>query len=98
MVDGKSPAQHTTRRRRPGMGRHDRATACAVVTFSCMLTEPAGAPMMRPIVSPTSVPIVHHRSAHARTPRVAHVSAYSARDAATPRGIAPRELLIMYTE
>ena len=53
--------------------------------------------MMRPIASPTSVPIVHQRSAHARTPRVAHVSAYSASDAATPRGIAPSELLIMYT-
>src|SRR3954468_14871213 len=97
MVDGKSPAEHTRRRRVRGRGRHDSAIACAVVTFSCMLTDPAGAPMMGPTASPTSVPIVHQCSAHARTPRVAHVSAYSARERATPRGMAPRELLIMYT-
>ena len=69
---------------------------CAVVTFSCMLTVPAGAPMiardlvadLRP-ASPTSAP------PSARTPRVAHVSAYSARLRAVCRGIAPSELLIM---
>ena len=44
---------------------------------------------------PTSPAISHQRSSHARTPRVAHVSAYSASDSATPRGIAPSELLIM---
>ena len=66
-----------------------------MVTFSCMLTEPAGAPMIRPILLPTSSGISHQRSSHARTPRVAHVSAYSARFAAVRRGIAPSELLIM---
>ena len=68
---------------------------CAVVTFSCMLTVPAGAPMMRAILLPTSIGISHQRSSQPRTPRVAHVSAYSARLRAVCRGIAPSELLIM---
>ncbi len=68
---------------------------CAVVTFSHMLTVPGGAPMNGATASPTSLAIVHHRSAQARTPRDAHVAAYSDRLASTPRGIAPSELLIM---
>ena len=68
---------------------------CAAVTFSHMLTLPAGAPMNGATASPTSLAIVHHRSAHARTPRIAHVAAYSRSDSSTPRGIAPSELEIM---
>ena len=73
----------------------DSAIIAAVVTFSCMLTDPAGAPMMPPMRSPTSRAISHQRSSHARTPRVAQVFAYSASESATPRGMAPSELLIM---
>ena len=84
-------------RRRPagGSGSVESTTAWAVVTFSCMLTDAGGAPMRPATLSPTSAPMFHQRSAQARTPRVAHVSAYSARPAAAPRGIAPSELLIM---
>jgi hypothetical protein len=60
-----------------------------------MLTVPGAALTMRAILSPTSIGISHHRSSQARTPRVAHVSAYSARLRAVCRGIAPSELLIM---
>ncbi len=78
-----------------GGGSVDNTDMWAAVTFSHMLTLPAGAPMSGATASPTSRDIVHHRSAHARTPRVAHVAAYSRSDASTPRGIAPRELEIM---
>jgi len=60
-----------------------------------MLTEPAGAPMIASMRAPSSPAISHQRSSHARTPRVAQVSAYSASDRAAARGIAPSELLIM---
>ena len=60
-----------------------------------MLTDPAGAPMIAATAFPTSSAISHQRSSHARTPRVAHVSAYSASERAAARGIAPSELLIM---
>ena len=73
----------------------DSAMSAALVTFSCMLTDRGGAPMMPAMRSPTSSAISHHRSSHARTPRVAQVVAYSASESATPRGIAPSELLIM---
>ena len=73
----------------------DNTDMCAAVTFSHMPIVPAGAPMSGAIASPTSLAIVHHRSAHARTPRVAQVAAYSRNDASTPRGIAPSELEIM---
>ena len=83
------------RRRAPDGRRHDSATMCAVVTFSCMLTEPAGAPMMRATLLPTSSGISHQRSsqrAHAaRRPRVGVLGEVARR----PRGIAPSELLIM---
>ncbi len=68
---------------------------CAVVTFSCMLTVPAGAPMIGAILLPTSIGISHQRSSQPRTPRVAQIRAYSARLSAVRRGIAPSELLIM---
>ena len=79
----------------PSGRRQESATASAVVTFSCMLTDPAGAPMMASTLPPSSPASSHQRSSHARTPRVAHVSAYSARERAAARGIAPSELLIM---
>jgi hypothetical protein len=74
-IDGKSIAEQTIRFRAPDGRTHDSATICAVVTFSCMLTVPAGAPMTRAILLPTSVGISHQRSSQPRTPRVAHVSA-----------------------
>ena len=81
--------------RAPGRGSVESATACAVLTFSCMLTEPDGAPMSGAMASATSRPSVHHASSHARTPRSAHSRAYSARLVSTSRGMAPSELLIM---
>jgi hypothetical protein len=78
-IEGKSIAAQTMRRRVPDGRRQDSATMCAVVTFSCMLTVPEGAPMIRATLLPTSIGISHQRSSHPRTPRVAQVSAYSAR-------------------
>ena len=49
--------------------------------------------MMRPIKSPTVRGSSHHPSAHARTPRVAQVSAYSANRSRVRRGMAPSEWL-----
>lgn len=46
--------------------------------------------------SPTVIGISHQPRAHARTPHVAHDSAYSASLPGTVRGIAPRELETMY--
>ncbi len=88
-------AVQTIFRRTPAGLMHDNATADAIVTFSCMLTVPAGAPITPATRFPTSVASSHHRSSHARTPRIAQVCAYSASDAAARAGIAPRELLIM---
>ena len=85
----------TSRRREPLGRRHESATRCAVVTFSCMLTVPGRAPITRPILLPISSGISHQRSSQPRTPLVAHVFAYSARFCAVFRGIAPSELLIM---
>src|SRR5258706_14899237 len=97
MMEGKSDSRQTIRFRL-GVGcRQSSATAVAVVTFACMLTEPAGAPMIAAILSPISRLISHQRSSHARTPRVAQVRAYSASESAAAAGIAPSELLIMYT-
>ena len=94
-MDGKSMAVKTSLRRAPSVRRHDSATAWAVVTFSCMLTVPAGAPMTAATLSPTSPAMPNQRSSHARTPRVAHTSAYSASERAAAAGMAPSELLIM---
>jgi hypothetical protein len=60
-----------------------------------MLTVAAGAPITRASLLPTSSGISHQRSSQPRTPRVAQVSAYSARSRAVRRGMAPSELLIM---
>ena len=72
-------------------------TASVSAGVNAIATDPAGAPMISPTWPATSRPSVHHRSSHARTPRVAHAVAYSARLSATSPGIAPSELLIMYT-
>ena len=42
-------------------------------------------------MSPISIDITHHLSPHARTPRVAQRSAYSASASRVASGIAPRE-------
>src|SRR5690348_17213609 len=61
-----------------------------------MTVDPGGAPMMRPIWSPTVSGISHHPSAHARIPRSRHVRAYSATRSSAAAGIAPSEWLIRY--
>src|ERR1043166_9167366 len=54
-------------------------------------TEPRGAPISGARMSPISIDIIHHLSPHARTPRVAQRSAYSANASRVASGIAPRE-------
>src|SRR5439155_19599872 len=56
-----------------------------------MTTEPGGAPMSGARMSPISIDIIHHLSPHARTPRVAQRSAYSASASRVASGMAPRE-------
>ena len=75
MIDGKSAALHTIVSRCSGGASVESTDMCAAVTFSHIDTLPAGAPMKGAMASPTSRPIVHQRSAHALTPRVAHTSA-----------------------
>jgi hypothetical protein len=60
-----------------------------MATFWCMTIEPAGAPTIRPIWSPTSIGERHQPSAHARIPRSAHICANSASRAAAFLGIGP---------
>src|SRR5438067_12414174 len=71
-------------------------TASATVTFWCIDTVPAGAFTIDPIRSPTWPAIPHHESAHARTPRVLHVRAYSNRSSSASAGMAPSEFEIRY--
>src|ERR671934_141207 len=61
-----------------------------------MTVDPGGAPIMRPIWSPTAVGICHQPSAHARMPRSRQVRAYSCRRTSAAAGIAPSEWLIRY--
>src|SRR5438874_2144692 len=84
------------RLRTPGSWKHERTTDSATETFWCMHTLPRGAPMMRPIWSPTESGSVHQPSPHARMPRSAHVRAYSRILSSTAAGIAPSEWLIRY--
>ena len=79
-------------RLRGGVYSNDESTtASAVVTLGSITTEPRGAPMIGAMMSPISMDIIHHLSPHARTPRVAHKSAYSCRASRVASGIAPRE-------
>ena len=64
------------------------------MTFGSIATVPAAAPRSGAIPSPTVTDMSHQESAQARTPRVAHVRAYSASASAAARGIAPREFEI----
>src|SRR5437899_1465851 len=95
-MDGNSRSTSTTLLRGPEKSKHEVMTACVVVTFWCSETLPAGAPISAATLSPTVEARSHQLSSHARTPRVAHDSAYSRTLSYTPRGIAPSELLIMY--
>ena len=80
---------------RSGVGvKHERTTASAIATFWCITVEPAGAPTIRPIWSPTVIGISHHPSPQARIPRSRQVRAYSPTRASTFAGIAPSEWLI----
>src|SRR5438270_10438904 len=71
--------------------KDESTTASAVVTFGSMTTEPGGAPISGAMMSPTSIDIIHQRSPHARTPRDAHNSAYSASAPRVASGMAPSE-------
>jgi hypothetical protein len=57
------------------VSKQERMSDWQTETFWCMTTVPGSAPMTRATSSPTESGISHHPSAHARTPRVAHVSA-----------------------
>jgi len=92
-IDGNWSAVVTTLSRPPPGSRHEKKTAVASVTFVCIETVAGAAPSSGATRSPTASGIVHHASAHARTPRVAQISAYCAIRAATSPGIAPSELL-----
>jgi hypothetical protein len=59
-----------------------------------MTVEPGGAPMMRPIWSPTVSGSSHQPSPHARMPRSFHARAYSSIRSSAAAGIAPSEWLI----
>ncbi len=67
-----------------------------MATFCCMTVDPAGAPTMRPIWSPTSIGVRHHPSDHARIPRSAHMRANSCRRSGARRGIGPSVWLARY--
>jgi hypothetical protein len=56
--------------------------------------SPGPVPRIGPSRSPRRTGISHQESPHARTPRVAHASAYALTESYTCRGIAPRELLM----
>src|SRR5512133_1925211 len=76
--------------------KHETTIASATATFWCITVESAGAPMMRPIWSPTVSGRSHHPSAHARMPRSFHTRAYSATRSSAAAGMAPSEWLIRY--
>ena len=67
-----------------------------MATFCCMTVDPAGAPTMRPIWSPTRIGEAHQPSAQERIPRSAHMRANSARRSAACRGIGPSVWLARY--
>src|SRR5450432_3794862 len=75
ITDGKFRSLYTTLFRRPEKSKHEATTAWQVVTFWWVETEPLAAFINAPISSPTSEASIHHRSSHARTPRVAQISA-----------------------
>ena len=54
-----------------------------------MTTDPGGAPSNGAMRSPISIDIIHQRSPQARTPRVAHNSAYPASAPRVASGMAP---------
>src|SRR6185503_91511 len=85
-----------TRRRAPSKPKHEITIASAIVTFWCIETEPGGAPINRPIWSPTVSGRSHQPSSHARTPREFQAFAYSSTRSSTAAGIAPSEWLIRY--
>ena len=56
-----------------------------------MTVEPGGAPMMRPIWSPTVIGISHQPSPQARIPRSVHIRVNSSTRCSAAAGIAPSE-------
>ena len=67
-----------------------------MVTFWCMTVVPGGAPISRPIWSPTVSGSSHQPSLQARMPRVLHDVAYSRTRRSASAGIGPSEWLIRY--
>jgi hypothetical protein len=63
-----------------------------------MTVLPGGAPMIRPIWSPTVTGISHQPSPHARMPRSFHMRAYSSSRSSAAAGIAASEWLIRYVQ
>ena len=76
--------------------KHEAMTASAMVTFWCIETEPGGAPISRPIWSPTASGISHQPSSQARTPRSFQLRVYSSTRSSAAAGMAPSEWLIRY--
>ncbi len=91
-TDGKFIDEYTTPLRGPWKSNAEITTASAIVTFWCIDTVSFGAPNSVPSWSPTPRARSHHVSAHARTPRVFHVRAYSSRSSSVSAGMAPSEL------
>src|SRR5687768_7976331 len=98
ITEGKFRSSYTILLRFPPRSKQDRITDWQTDTFWCITTDRAGAPMTRATASPAATGMSHQPSAHARTPRRAQTSEYSARWASTPRGIAPREWLTRYVQ
>src|SRR4051812_47800782 len=67
-----------------------------MVTLGTIATSPGPAPISGAISSPTLMGMSHQPCAHARTPRVAHSSAYAPSCSGTARGIAPNEFETRY--
>src|SRR6266851_2011745 len=63
-----------------------------------MTTVFGSAPIIRATSFPTETGMSHQPSAHARTPRVAQMSAYLCKRSKVARGIAPRLCEIRYTD
>ena len=76
--------------------KQERTTASATATFWCMTVEPGGAPMIRPIWSPTVIGIVHQPLAPGADPALAPRARVLGEALLGAAGIAPSEWLIRY--
>ena len=90
---GKSRSAITTRPLGGRRSRQEAMTASAMVTLGTMAIDPGGAPTSGASRSPTRSGASHQPSSQARTPRVAHCSAYCSIPVLASIGIAPSEWL-----